>query len=91
MNPREILNRYRWSRDLSINDLEIYYIHRGAPDDLRMVDGSDITEIGRSFFSVGPDETKIPYHRIVKIKIKIKIKIKGKNTIFDRRSGERGE
>jgi len=43
----------------------VIYVHRGGPGDRASVKGEDITELGRSFFTVG--EGNIPYHRIVRI------------------------
>jgi len=43
----------------------VTYVHRGAPGDLTCVQGEDVVELGRSFFST-PDRT-VPYHRIRKI------------------------
>ncbi len=45
----------------------VTYLHRGAPGDLTVVRGEDITELGRSFFRTG--ESYIPYHRIMKIEM----------------------
>lgn len=50
----------------SLQHCEIYYIHRGAPDDTKIIGGSEIREIRRSFF-VLQDGTFIPYHRIFRI------------------------
>lgn len=63
--PRELLNEIKWKgKDLA--NCEIYYIHRGAPDDTKIIGGSEIREIRRSFF-VLQDGTFIPYHRIFRI------------------------
>ncbi len=62
--PRQVLNKLRWG-DSGLHDVVITYIHRGAPDDLASVKGENISELGRSFFTVGGGP--IPYHRIVKI------------------------
>lgn len=43
----------------------VTYVHRGAPDDMAVIKGEDIVELGRSFFRAG--ESYIPYHRIIKI------------------------
>ena len=57
----------RWG-DGGLHDVVITYIHRGGPDDLASVKGESITDLDRSFFTVG--EGQIPYHRIVKIEKK---------------------
>ena len=60
---RELLNEIKWTKD--INQIEIWYLHRGAPNDTKILPGKDIIALGKSFF-----ETKtglIPYHRIRRI------------------------
>lgn len=54
----------RWGED-GLNRVVVTYVHRGGPDDLASVRGEDISDLGRSFFTVG--EGQIPYHRIIKI------------------------
>ncbi len=54
----------RWGEG-GLNGVVITYVHRGGRDDLSSIRGEDITELGRSFFTVR--EAQIPYHRIVKI------------------------
>ncbi|HUV24058.1 MAG TPA: RNA repair domain-containing protein [Methanomassiliicoccales archaeon] len=65
--PREVLNELRWHPTRSFDRAEITYEHRGAPGDIRVISGSDIMELGRSFFGTG--ESRIPYHRIRKIRL----------------------
>lgn len=63
--PREVLNELKWRTDLDLRMAEISYVDRGSPGDTKTVSGSEVTELGRSFFRVG--DTEIPYHRIKKI------------------------
>lgn len=63
--PREVLNYLKWSDDRSLDDVTIYYLHRGAPGDIMSINGEDIVELERSFFVTA--DTKIPYHRIRRI------------------------
>jgi uncharacterized protein len=60
---RAILNEIKWTKDLS--KAEIWYIHRGAPNDIMIISGADIIDIGRSFFET--TTASIPFHRITKI------------------------
>jgi uncharacterized protein (UPF0248 family) len=62
--PREVLNEIKW-RNGSLSGVVIYYLHRGAPEDMAFIKGDDIVELGRSFFHTR--ESSIPYHRITKI------------------------
>jgi uncharacterized protein (UPF0248 family) len=65
MTPRKVLNKLRWSKDTDLKKAEIWYVHRGAPNDTKIISGSEITDLGSSFF--GTEEATIPYHRIFKI------------------------
>ncbi len=60
--PREVLNRLKWSEERGLDDVVIYYLHRGAPGDMMSIKGRDIVELERSFFVTA--DSKIPYHRI---------------------------
>jgi hypothetical protein len=62
--PREVLNQIKWG-DGDLSQVLITYVNRGAPGDVARINGEDIVELGRSFFTIG--ESEIPYHRIVKI------------------------
>lgn len=66
--PRVLLNEIKWTgRDLS--KCTIYYINRGSPDDIGIVEGSQIKEIDKGFLILEgiPYETYIPYHRIIRM------------------------
>lgn len=47
----------------------MHYIHRGAPGDIKIVEGSAIKNIDRSFLILegAVQDVHIPYHRIVRI------------------------
>ncbi|MFW6121340.1 MAG: DUF504 domain-containing protein [Petrotogales bacterium] len=62
-NLRDILNEIKWTKDLG--KAEIWYIHRGAPNDTKIISGQDIVNIGKSFFDTAT--ASIPYHRVFKI------------------------
>jgi len=70
---RDILNEIKWTKDLE--KVEIWYIHRGALNNTKIISGSEITSIRRSFLET--TTATIPYHRIIKI-------IYADKTIFDR-------
>ncbi|MCZ7393304.1 MAG: RNA repair domain-containing protein [Candidatus Methanoperedens sp.] len=65
--PRDILNEIKWRFDLS--RCRVYYIHRGAPGDIKIVEGRAIKNIDRSFLILegAVQDVNIPYHRIVRI------------------------
>ena len=71
---RAILNEIKWTKDLS--KTEVWYIHRGAPDDTMIISGADIIDIGRSFFET--TTASIPFHRVTRI-------IYDGEVVFDRR------
>jgi uncharacterized protein (UPF0248 family) len=63
--PREVLNRLRWTEGESLEEAVIWYVHRGAPGNVKKIDGTCIISLGRGFFET--DEATIPYHRILRI------------------------
>jgi len=63
--PRDILNEIKW-RGFPMHGCTVYYLHRGAPDDTMVILGSEITNLGHSFFTMETG-TSIPYHRIRRI------------------------
>ena len=65
MKVKEILNKVKWDGRMDFDQLEVVYLHRGAPDDLKRIYGREIAHIGTSFLSLKGAE--IPYHRIIKI------------------------
>ncbi len=66
-HPRDLFNEIKWRFDL--NRCKIYYIHRGAPGNVKILEGSKIKKIDRSFLVLEgvEEETYIPYHRIFRI------------------------
>jgi hypothetical protein len=76
-SPREKLNMLKWKENADLKDIEIWYIHRGAPNDTKIISGIEIENLERSFMKTS--KSMIPYHRI------FKILYKGK-TIFQRKN-----
>jgi uncharacterized protein (UPF0248 family) len=70
---RDILNEIKWTKDLE--KVKIWYIHRGALNNTKIISGLEITSIGRSFLET--TTATIPYHRIIKI-------LYSDETVFDR-------
>ncbi len=64
-NPRDILNELKWMDDRSLKGVEVFYVHRGAPGDFKVLMGDDIIHLGRSF--IKHTDGEIPYHRIFQI------------------------
>jgi len=60
---RALLNEVRWTRDFS--KVEVWYRHRGAPNDTMVVRGGEIVGVGRSFLETV--SVSIPFHRILKV------------------------
>ena len=63
LHLRDVLNEIKWTKDL--NKAELWYVHRGAPNDTKIISGKDIVNIGKS--SIDTITATIPYHRIFKI------------------------
>jgi len=60
---RDILNEIKWTKDL--DKAELWYAHRGAPNDTKIISGKDIVRIEKS--SLDTTTATIPYHRIFKV------------------------
>ena len=67
--PRDVLNEIKWKGGYDLSKCTIYYINRGSPNDIGIVGGREIIDIGKGFLILegDPYERYIPYHRIVKI------------------------
>jgi uncharacterized protein (UPF0248 family) len=77
---RNLLNEIKWTKDLQ--KIEIWYLHRGAPHDTKVIAGNEIVSLGRSFLET--TSATIPYHRIIKV-------LYEGETLFDRWALTRGE
>jgi len=64
-NPRKVLNELKWREGFDLDKAEIWYVHRGAPNDTKIIPGEEILELGKSFMHT--TTAMIPYHRIFKI------------------------
>ena len=64
-NPKDILNELKWKQDYDLGQAEIWYVHRGAPNDAKIISGKEIVELEKSFMKT--TTAMIPYHRIFKI------------------------
>ncbi len=65
VNPRTILNKLTWKQDCDIKKAEIWYVHRGAPNNTKIISGSNILKLEKSFIKT--IDAMIPYHRVFKI------------------------
>lgn len=66
MNPRDILNKIKWDDTYNFNLIKIWYLHRGAPNNAKIITGKDVLEIQKTFIKTV--SAMIPMHRIFKIK-----------------------
>ena len=64
-NLRNVLNELKWGRKFNFDDAKIWYVHRGVPNDTKIISGKEIVTIGQSFMETAT--AMIPYHRIFKI------------------------
>ena len=65
VNPKEVLNKLKWKEGFDLSQAEIWYVHRGAPDDTMIISGKDVIKLEKSFMQT--KTAMIPYHRIFKI------------------------
>ena len=63
--PRDILNEIMWKEDMDLSSAEVFYVHRGAEGDYKILKGDEIEDLGRSFIKC--EEGHIPYHRVFQI------------------------
>ena len=66
---RDILNEIKWQRKYDIIQVKIWYVHRGAPKNIKIISGTEIKSIKKTFLEID-DDTMIPHHRIMKIMYK---------------------
>ena len=60
---RDTLNKIKWTQELS--KTEIWYVHRGAPQDTGVLQGSDIVSI--LSWCIETKDATIPFHRVFRI------------------------
>lgn len=67
---REIINQLKWSSEGGLSDCEVVILHRGAPGNLRSIDGRSIRDVAPRALICEErgEETLIPYHRVRLIK-----------------------
>jgi uncharacterized protein (UPF0248 family) len=65
----QTLNRLKWTGKL--DGAEIVILHRGAPNDRKNIQGNNITEVKKGYFSFLSQggETTIPHHRVREIRL----------------------
>lgn len=63
--PKEILNELKWREDRDISKAEIWYVHRGAPNDTKIISGKEVLNLEHSFMVL--EDASIPFHRIFRI------------------------
>jgi uncharacterized protein (UPF0248 family) len=66
MNPRDVLNKIKWDNNYEFNFIQIWYVHRGVPNNTKIITGKDVLEIQKTFIKTV--YAMIPMHRIFKIK-----------------------
>lgn len=68
---KNLLNRMFWDKREDPRHYEVTFIHRGAPKNLKVINGSTITKVGKSWITYSSEdegETVIPFHRIVEVR-----------------------
>ena len=67
---KRVLDELKWHPEKNLEEVEVTYVHRGAPGDEVTISGGEILALEKGFFVVlqGGRETRIPYHRIKEIK-----------------------
>lgn len=71
MKIRDILNRIYWHNDENKGDYEIFFVHRGAPNNLKSFFANNIVKIEKEsvkYKNENGNIVAIPFHRIVLIR-----------------------
>ncbi len=71
MNIAKILNKLKWDERYDFEKVKIYYVSRGAEDNVAVITGNEIKGLGKMFIETA--SSYIPYHRIIKIEYEDKI------------------
>ncbi|MDH5815860.1 MAG: RNA repair domain-containing protein [Candidatus Nezhaarchaeota archaeon] len=72
---RELLNKIKWYDKLNPEDFEVHILHRGAPNDVKVIPATNITEVLKNCFKFRDqdgNETVIPYHRVLLIRDRVR-------------------
>jgi uncharacterized protein (UPF0248 family) len=69
---KNILNLMLWHPEQDISQCQVTYLHRGAPENLRTIQGSQVEKLEKGFLILEED-VHIPYHRIIKIECHNKV------------------
>jgi len=79
MFPREVLNKIKWTGNPELIGIRVWYLHRGAPGDIKVIEGTEILALEHSYIVINSlgKETRIPYHRVRKI-------TRGDDVLYDR-------
>lgn len=65
---KRFLNELLWHPEKSLEGVDLTYVHRGAPGDLKNIQAKGLA-FEKSFFVIKNHiEMRIPYHRITEIK-----------------------
>src|SRR5260370_40166066 len=77
---RSILSRVlRGPGDSS--EVELAYLHRGAPEDQVRIRVSTISHLGKGWFMLGDGLTQIPFHRVLYV-----VDLRSKTTLWEKRT-----
>lgn len=64
---KRFLNELLWHPEKTLDGVDITYVHRGAPENLKNVPAEGLS-FEKSFFVIKNHvETRVPYHRITEI------------------------
>ena len=50
MFPRDVLNKIKWTGNPELDDVTIWFVHRGAPGDMKVIKGKEIMALEHSYF-----------------------------------------
>ncbi|MGC8935765.1 MAG: DUF504 domain-containing protein [Candidatus Methanomethylicaceae archaeon] len=63
---RDVLNKIRWTSKDGLTGVEVVILHRGAPDDRKVIRGEEIRDVAPR--AIICEDVVIPYHRVLCIR-----------------------
>jgi len=63
---RDTLNKIKWTSPDGLRGIEVEIVHRGAPNDKRVIKGEEIKDVAPR--AIICEDVVIPYHRVLCIR-----------------------
>ena len=67
MTLHELLSQLEWGEGIPLEELEFLVVHRGAPDDRRLLAAPEVVGRDRSYLLLEGGGA-VPYHRVLEVR-----------------------